>query len=121
MTSPPASRLSIRFAWPSPITRIEQVRLSRPQATAVGAKEPSAKRLYELMFGAFSSVSSRRQASCPARKRSNSSGWSANTGLSSSLRSDRWMWHELPSRSLYFAMNVIAKPSWDAISLAAFL
>ena len=31
------------------------------------------------------------------------------------------MWHELPSRSSYFAMNVIAMPSWSAISLAPFL
>ncbi len=31
------------------------------------------------------------------------------------------MWHELPSRSLNFAMKLIAMPSWAAISLAPFL
>ncbi len=31
------------------------------------------------------------------------------------------MWQELPSRSLYFAMKVIALPCWAAISFAAFL
>ena len=31
------------------------------------------------------------------------------------------MWHELPSRSSYFAMYVIAMPSWAAISFAPFL
>ena len=31
------------------------------------------------------------------------------------------MWQELPSRSLYFAMNVIDLPCWAAISLAAVL
>ena len=31
------------------------------------------------------------------------------------------MWQELPSRSLYFAMNVIACPRWAAISLATVL
>ena len=32
-----------------------------------------------------------------------------------------WLWHELPSRWLYFAMNVIDCPRWAAISLAAVL
>ena len=36
-------------------------------------------------------------------------------------RSDRWMWQELPSRSLYFAMNVTDLPCWEAISLHAVL
>ena len=31
------------------------------------------------------------------------------------------MWHELPSRSSYLAMNVIDMPSWAAISLAPVL
>ena len=31
------------------------------------------------------------------------------------------MWHELPSRSLNFAMNVIAMPISAAISFAPFL
>ena len=37
---------------PWPTTRSEHVRLSLPQATAVGANEPSTKRLYEFTFGA---------------------------------------------------------------------
>ena len=45
LTSAPGSRFSSRSASPWPTTRIEQVRLSLPQATAVGANEPSAKRL----------------------------------------------------------------------------
>ena len=73
------------------------------------------------MLGALNIVISRRHASWPARKRSNSSGCSANTGVPSSPRTERWMWHELPSRSSYLAMNVIAMPSWEAISLAPFL
>ena len=44
-TSAPGSRFSTRFASPWPTTRIEHVRLSLPQATAVGANEPSTKRL----------------------------------------------------------------------------
>ena len=35
--------------------------------------------------------------------------------------SEQWMWHELPSGSLNFAMKVIAISSWAAISLAPFL
>ena len=31
------------------------------------------------------------------------------------------MWQELPSRSSYLAMNVIALPCWAAISLATVL
>ncbi len=62
----------MRRLAPWPTTRSAHVRLSRPQATAVGAKEPTAKRLYELTFGASSRVSSRRVASWPAMKRSSS-------------------------------------------------
>ena len=35
--------------------------------------------------------------------------------------SERWMWQELPSRSLYLAMKVSETPSWAAISLAPVL
>ena len=73
------------------------------------------------MFGAKNSVSSRMQASWPATKRSKACWSSANSGVPSSRRSDRWMWHEEPSRSSNFAMKVIAMPSWAAISLAPFL
>ena len=45
----------------------------------------------------------------------------ANTGGGSRSASEKWMWHELPSRSLNLAMKLIAMPSWAAISLAAFL
>lgn len=34
---------------------------------------------------------------------------------------ERWMWQELPSRSLYLAMKVIDTPSWAAISLVPVL
>ena len=57
----------------------------------------------------------------PARKRSNSPSSSSKTIDPSLPRSERWMWHELPSRSSNLAMKVIALPSWAAISLAAFL
>ena len=61
------------------------------------------------------------QASWPATKCSNSA-WSAAKALApSSLASEQWMWHELPSRSLNLAMKVIACSSWEAISLAPFL
>ena len=96
--------------------------MSRPHATAVGANDPGTKRLYELTCGAKNSVSSRRAASCPATKRWNSGSSSANTLPSpSSPASEQWMWHELPSRSSNFAMNVIDLPSWAAISLAPVL
>ena len=43
------------------------MRLSTPHASVVGAHEPAANRLYELMFGAKNSASSRAHAICPAR------------------------------------------------------
>ena len=78
------------------------------------------------MFGAKKYDSSRSPASWPARKCSNSGDMPpgpspAKTGVPSLPRSDRWMWQELPSRSLYFAMNVSDWPCWAAISLAPFL
>ncbi len=72
------------------------------------------------MFGASSSVISRRHASWPARKDSNSARSRSNSGPCSSA-SEKWMWHELPSRWSYFAMKLIAMPSSAAISLAPFL
>ncbi len=39
----------------------------------------------------------------------------------SASASERWMWQELPSRSLYFAMKVSETPSCEAISLAPVL
>ena len=95
--------------------------MSLPQATAVGAKEPGTKRLYELTFGAKNRVSSRRPASWPAMKRWKSASSSAKTLPPPSFWSEQWMWHELPSRSLNLAMKVIAMPSWSAISLAPVL
>ena len=47
---------------------------------------------------------------------------SSQKTMSPSLpRSERWMWQELPSRSLNFAMNVRDLPCWAAISLATVL
>jgi hypothetical protein len=65
-------------------------------------------------------------ASTPAMKWSYvavraSASSSQNTVAPSLPRSDRWMWQELPSRSLYFAMNVTDLPCAAAISLAAVL
>ena len=61
------------------------------------------------------------QAIWPAMKWSNSAWSAAKALLPSSPASEQWMWHELPSRSLNFAMKVIDWPSWAAISLAPFL
>ena len=114
-------RFSTRLDGPCPTTRSEHVRLSLPQAIAVGANEPAAKRLYELMFGAKNSVRSRMPASRPATKRSNTSGCVGEHRRAVVGAERRWMWHELPSRSSYLAMNEIAMPSWAAISFAPFL
>ncbi len=103
------------------------MRLSTPHATAVGAKLPGTNRLYEFTFGAKHSVSSRRQASWPARKCSITGDIPcapppANADVSDSTsRRLMWMWHELPSRWSNFAMNVRLQPSWCAISLAPVL
>jgi hypothetical protein len=57
------------------------------------------------MFGARNSVSSRRHASWPATKRSNSAWSAGKTGAPVSAdSSEKWMWHEEPSRSSNFAM-----------------
>src|SRR5947209_2884998 len=85
LRSEPPARFSKRSPGPSPTTRSEQVRLSGAQATAVGANDASAKRLYELMLGASISVSSRRQVSCPARKDAKTDRSRANNGPSSSF------------------------------------
>src|SRR5664280_3388085 len=74
------------------------------------------------MLGARNSDSSREYASWPARKCSNTvenpfASLPAKIGTPSLSRSERWMWHEFPSRSLYFAMKVRLQPSCDAISL----
>jgi hypothetical protein len=45
LTSPPGTRFSSRSEEPWPTTRRAQVRLSWPQATAVGAKLPAVYRL----------------------------------------------------------------------------
>src|SRR5918998_180835 len=117
-------RFSTRRELPWPTTRKLQVRLSLPQATAVGAQEPLASRLYQLTVGAKKSMNSRRQAIWPATKCSKvaEKPWlSGNTGPPSSPRKDRWMWQELPSRSSNFGIKEIEHPSWAAISLAPFL
>ena len=95
LTSPPGIRVSTRSAGPCPTTRKPHVRLSRPHASVVGAHEPAANRLYELMFGAKNTASSRPHAICPARYCRKMSLSPANA-LSSPRHSDEWMWHELP-------------------------
>src|SRR5437879_12059751 len=106
---------------PCPITRMAQVRLSWPHATAVGANMPGTYLLYELIWGANSSVSSRRAASCPARKCSNSVLSAANTFEPSDPASDKCTWHELPSRWSTFDMNENAKTSCAGIHVDASL
>ena len=61
------------------------------------------------------------QAIWPATKLSNSPWSAAKAFPPSAFASEQWMWHELPSRSLNFAMKVIDISSWAAISLAPFL
>ena len=107
--------------------------MSVPQRSAVGANEPGWYRLYELTFGAYQTVNCRMVASIPASACRISadmpcpgepvgSGPAPNTGSKpSSVRSEKWMWQELPSRSFGLAMKVSAIPSWAAISLAPVL
>ncbi len=121
LASPPGMRVSARRAAPCPTTRKPQVRLSLPQASVVGAHEPAANRLYELIVGARNTASSLKQAICPASQRENSVSSSRKHG-SPSRHSDEWMWHELPIQSSNgFDMNVIEQPLRNAISLAPFL
>src|SRR4029077_7170214 len=61
-TSPPEMRDPTRIAEPEPTMRNPHVRLSRPQASVVGAHDPAANRLYEFTFGAKKIASSRAHA-----------------------------------------------------------
>src|SRR5579884_3296489 len=114
-------RVSTRSAAPCPTTRKPQVRLSRPQASVVGAHDPAAKRLYEFTFGAKKIASSRPHAIWPARYWRNSSDSPAKT-FCPSRHSEEWMWQDDPNqRSCGFAMKVIEQPFKWAISFAPFL
>src|SRR3712207_2447737 len=83
------------------------------------------------MLGAYSRVNSDIVASRPATNESYSGVRPSlgpepvegpqKTVVPSAPRSDRWMWLELPSRSLYLARKVIDLPCWAAISLATVL
>ena len=78
------------------------------------------------MFGAYSRVNSRIVARIAGDEvvvqRRAAAGLSSQKTRSPSVpRSERWMWQELPSRSLNLAMNVSARPCCSAISLAVFL
>src|SRR5207342_2102795 len=120
-TSAPGMRVSTRRLEPCPTTRKPQVRLSRPQASVVGAQLPTMKRLYELIVGARKIASSHAHAICPARKWRNSSVSPANA-FSSPRHRLAWMWHEDPTSVWYgLAMKVIEHSCWCAISLAPFL
>src|SRR4249919_1192025 len=88
--SPPGIRVSARRAGPCPTTRNPQVLLSLPQASVVGAHDPAANRLYELIVGARKIASSSKQAICPASQRENSPSSVAKHGAPS-LHSDEWM------------------------------
>ena len=97
------------------------MRLSSPQATAVGANEPRG----EALVGVDVRRVEQRQlaqagelAGEEALERRVVVGEQRRAVVA---RSERWMWHELPSRSSNLAMKVIAMPSWAAISLAPFL
>ena len=104
LTSPPGTRFSSRSDCPCPTSRNAQVRLSRPQRIAVGAKEPGTYLLYELILGANKSEISFKCAIWPAikeRPRSDKpcslSESSAITMLPSRPRKEQWIWEELPS------------------------
>ena len=78
------------------------------------------------MFGAYSREKSRRAASWPARKCRITGDIAPPVArhdavLPPASWSERWMWQELPSRSLNLAMKVSETPSWAAISLAPVL
>ena len=74
------------------------------------------------MFGARKSVSSRTWRRQPARNEPNvASSPSKTFAPLSASASERWKWHEFPSRSSYLAMNVSDWPSSAAISFAPFL
>ena len=97
------------------------MRLSFPHASVVGAQDPAANRLYELIVGARNTASSLKHAIWPASQREKSASSVAKHG-SPSRQSDEWMWQELPIQSWNgFAMNVIEHPLRNAISLAPFL
>src|SRR4051794_4521644 len=88
--SPPGIRVSALRAAPWPTTLNPQVRLSFPHASVVGAQEPAANRLYELIVGARNTASSLKHAICPASQREKSASSVAKHG-SPSLHSEEWM------------------------------
>src|SRR3954447_9449217 len=118
-------RFSSRRPLPCPTTRKAQVRLSVSHTSVVGAKEPVANRLYELMLGAKKYVSSRVWRSWPAMKclKVSLMPSPSDPGKRLPLPSQKlqWMWQEFPSRSSHLAMNEIELPCCQAISLAPFL
>src|SRR6478736_7167166 len=109
-------RVSARRAGPWPTTRKPQVRLSFPHASVVGAHDPAAKRLYELIVGATKIASSLKHAICPASQREKSASSVAKLASPSRQR-EEWIWQEFPSQSWKgFAMKVIEQPLRNAIS-----
>jgi hypothetical protein len=82
-----------------------------------------------LTVGANIHASSRPQSICPPSHPRNAVDWWSGAVASHIIGvwpvwSHRleWMWHDEPTSSTeYFAMNVIERPSCDAISLAPFL
>src|SRR5579863_312815 len=70
LMSAPASRYSTRtdFGDGPTTARSAVVRLSTPHVAFVGAQTPGTSRLYELMVGQASAVSSGISFSCPAMK-----------------------------------------------------
>ena len=66
------------------------MRLSFPHASVVGAHDPAAKRLYELIVGARKIASSSKHAICPASQRENIVSSVAKHGVPS-RQSEEWM------------------------------
>src|SRR5680860_44207 len=82
LASAPGTRDSTRNDGPWPTRRNPHVRLSRPQASAVGAHDSGWYRLYELTVGAYIHASFRPVAmSPPSQPRNVGERWS---GASSS-------------------------------------
>src|SRR6478735_5576590 len=102
-------RDSTRYAGPWPTRRRPQVRLSRPQATAVGAHESGWNRLYEFTVGANRRASSREAWTRPPSHQRNVSlmlwGFLASHICDFlPLRSQRleWMWQDEPTSSMSY-------------------
>ena len=120
-TSAPGSRFSIRSDGPCPTARSEQVRLSSPQAIAVGANEPVREALVRVHVRRVEQRQLAHARDLAGDELVEQRLVLAEHVLAGLSASEQWMWHELPSASLNLARKVIAMSSCAAISLAPFL